>query len=111
MTIGDLVIYDSNASVICASMILFEQRGTLAEGPQSLFKPYVCSGILRGLSIVTMAIYLRHVHPHLLATSPMAICLEFYLKGLHCSLIVLVPRNSDESMPKAELRGNVLPVF
>lgn len=109
MTIGDLIIYDSNASVICASMILFEQRGTLTEGPQSLFKPYVCSGILRGLSIVTMAIYLRRVRPHLLATSPMA--WSFILKGLHCSLMVLVPRNSDESMPKAELRGNVLPVF
>lgn len=69
-----------NASIIRASVILFEHEGTLARVLSRCLKPYacVCAGILGGLSIVTMAIYLRRTLPPPTATSPVAICLEFF---------------------------------
>lgn len=45
--------------------------------------------------------------PHPLQLLPWPYAWSF-LKGFHCSLISLVPGNSDPSVPKAELRGNVL---
>lgn len=98
------------ASVIRASVILLKHGGTLARVLSRCLKPYacVCAGILGGLSIVTMAIYLRRTlppHPPQLLPWPYA---WSFLKGFHCSLISLVPGNSDPSVPKAELRGNVL---
>lgn len=66
---------------LCQRDFVWTRRHT-GEGPLSLFKPYacVCSGILGGLSIVTMAIYLCRALPPPTATSPMAICLEFFKK-------------------------------
>lgn len=50
---------------LCQNHFVWTRRHT-GEGPQSLFKRHacVCSGILGGLSIVTMAIYLRLTLPH-----------------------------------------------
>lgn len=97
---------------LCQHDFVWTRRHT-GEGPPSLFKPYacVCSGILGGLSIVTMAIYLRRARPHPLQLLPWpyAWSFFFFLKGFHCSLILLVPGNSDTSLPKAKLRGNALP--
>lgn len=72
-----------------ASVILLEQAVP--------FKPHarVCSGILGGLSIVTMAIYLRHDphHPPPLLPCPYAVFFVFfYIKGFRRSHISLVPR-------------------
>lgn len=89
---------------------LFEQGSILARVFSRCLNWYacVCSGILGGLSIVTMAIYLYRTQPHPPELLPRP-CAWSFLKGFHCSLILLVPGNSYTSPPKAELRGNVFP--
>jgi len=87
-------------------------RRHIGNGPQLLFKPYACvySGILGGLSIVTMVIYLHYACPYPQQFLPWPYEWIFKKKkGFHCSLILLVSNNSDISVPKAELRGDGLP--
>lgn len=95
---------------LCQHDFVWTRRHT-GEGPQSPFKPHagVCSEILGGISIVTMAIYLRCTLPHLLQLLPWPYAWSF-LKGSRGSLISLVPSNSETSLPKVERRGDVFPV-